>query len=407
MSAVPLRNNKTAVTAIRAVTVLGATGSIGDSTMDLLRAQPDRYQVEALTANTSVEALARLAIEFDARFAAIADPNLLEDLQDALAGTGTECGAGESAIIEAAARPSDWVMAAVSGAAGLKPALAAVDRGATVALANKECLVCAGDFFMERAAKAGACILPANSEHNALFQALGSGNRDELVRVIITASGGPFRTWASADIEQATLAQALKHPNWSMGQKITINSASMMNKGLEVIEASYLFALSPDEIDVLVHPQSIIHGMVEFSDRSVMAQLGSPDMRTPIAHCLGWPDRIVGPAAKLDLAKIGQLTFEAPDLERFPALRLAYDALRTGHGATTVYNAANEVAVAAFIAGKIRFGAIARLVEATINDWIRSGNLTPLGSADDAISVDHNARNKAASLLPQIALKAS
>ena len=227
-------------------------------------------------------------------------------------------------------------MAAVSGAAGLKPALAAVDRGATVALANKECLVCAGDFFMQRAAKAGACILPADSEHNALFQALGSGNREELVRVIITASGGPFRTWAAADIEQATLAQALKHPNWSMGQKITIDSASMMNKGLEVIEASYLFALTPDEIDVLVHPQSIIHGMVEFSDRSVVAQLGAPDMRIPIAHCLGWPDRIVGPSARLDLAKIGQLTFEAPDFERFPALaaglRCAADRARRDHG---------------------------------------------------------------------------
>jgi 1-deoxy-D-xylulose-5-phosphate reductoisomerase len=407
MSAVPLRNKKSVAAAVRSVSVLGATGSIGDSTMDLLRASPERYQVESLTANTNVEALAKLAIEFDARFAAIADPTRLEDLRDALAGTGTECGAGDSAVIEAAARPADWVMAAVSGAAGLKPALAAVDRGATVALANKECLVCAGDFFMQRAAKAGACILPADSEHNALFQALGSGNRDELVRVIITASGGPFRTWSSGDIEQATLAQALKHPNWSMGQKITIDSASMMNKGLEVIEASYLFALTPDEIDVLVHPQSIVHGMVEFSDRSVVAQLGAPDMRTPIAHCLGWPDRIVGPAAKLDLAKIGQLTFEAPDFVRFPGLQLAYDALRAGGGATTVYNAANEVAVAAFIAGKIRFGAIARLVEATMEAWIRSGNLAPLTSADDAIAVDHNARNKAATLLPQIALKAS
>jgi 1-deoxy-D-xylulose-5-phosphate reductoisomerase len=377
MSAVPLRNNKAAASGVRAVTVLGATGSIGDSTMDLLRASPDRYQVEALTANTNVPALAKLAREFGARFAAIADPDRLQELKDALAGTRTECGAGESAIIEAAARPADWVMAAVSGAAGLKPALAAVDRGATVALANKECLVCAGDFFMQRAAKAGACILPADSEHNALFQALGSGNREELVRVIITASGGPFRTWAVADIEQATLAQALKHPNWSMGQKITIDSASMMNKGLEVIEASYLFALTPD------------------------------DMRIPIAHCLGWPDRIVGPSAKLDLAKIGQLTFEAPDFDRFPALRLAYDALRTGRGATTVYNAANEVAVAAFIAGRIKFGAIARLVEATMDAWIRAGNLAPLTSADDAISVDHNARNKAVTLLPQIALKAS
>jgi 1-deoxy-D-xylulose-5-phosphate reductoisomerase len=407
MTAVPLRNNKTAARAVRSVTVLGATGSIGDSTMDLLRASRDRYRVEALTANSNVGALAKLAKEFGVRFAAVADPGRLGELKDALSGTRIECGAGESAVIEAAARPSDWVMAAVSGAAGLKPALAAVDRGATVALANKECLVCAGDFFMQRAVKAGACILPADSEHNALFQALSSGNREELLRVIITASGGPFRTWAVADIEQATLAQALKHPNWSMGQKITIDSASMINKGLEVIEAAYLFALKPEEIDVLVHPQSIIHSMVEFCDRSVVAQLGSPDMRTPIAHCLGWPDRITGPAAKLDLAKIGQLTFEAPDFERFPGMRLAYDSLRIGNGATTVYNAANEVAVAAFISGKIRFGAIARLVEATLDSWTRSGNLAPLSSADDAITVDHSARNKAATLLPQIALKAS
>jgi 1-deoxy-D-xylulose-5-phosphate reductoisomerase len=407
MSAVPLRNNKAPLADARTVTVLGATGSIGDSTMDLLRGARDRYQVEALTANSNVEGLANLAKEFGARFAAIGDPTRLGELKAALAGTRIECGAGESAVIEAAARPADWVMAAVIGAAGLKPALAAVDRGATVALANKECLVCAGDFFMQRAAKAGACILPADSEHNALFQALSSGNREELVRVIITASGGPFRTWAASDIEQATLAQALKHPNWSMGQKITIDSASMMNKGLEVIEAAYLFALAPEEIDVLIHPQSIVHGMVEFSDRSVVAQLGVHDMRIPIAHCLGWPDRIVGPSARLDLAKIGQLTFEAPDFERFPGLRLAYEALRTGRGATTVFNAANEVAVAAFIAGQIKFGAIARLVEATINDWIRSGNRAPLTSADDAISIDHVARNRAASLLPQIALKAS
>jgi 1-deoxy-D-xylulose-5-phosphate reductoisomerase len=407
MSAVPLRNNKSAASPVRSVTVLGATGSIGDSTMDLLRGARDRYRVEAITANSNVAALAKLAKEFGVRYAAVADPARLSELRDALSGTRIECGAGETAVIEAAARPADWVMAAVSGAAGLKPALAAVDRGAAVALANKECLVCAGDFFMERAMKAGACILPADSEHNALFQALGSGNREELLRVIITASGGPFRTWAAADIEQATLAQALKHPNWSMGQKITIDSASMMNKGLEVIEASYLFALKPEEIDVLVHPQSIIHSMVEFCDRSVVAQLGAPDMRTPIAHCLGWPDRIKGPAAQLDLAKIGQLTFEAPDFGRFPGLRLAYDSLRTGNGATTVYNAANEVAVAAFIGGKIKFGAIARLVEATLEAWIRSGNLAPLSSADDAIAVDHDARNKAATLLPQIALKAS
>ncbi|QND70932.1 1-deoxy-D-xylulose-5-phosphate reductoisomerase [Tardiphaga robiniae] len=407
MSAVPLRNNKPAASSLRSITVLGATGSIGDSTMDLLRASPERYQVEALTANGNVEGVVKLAKEFNARFVAVADESKLDELRAALAGTGIASGAGDSAIVEAAERPADWLMAAVSGAAGLKPALAAVDRGATVALANKECLVCAGDFFMDRAAKAGACILPADSEHNALFQALASGSREELTRVIITASGGPFRTWAAADIEQATLAQALKHPNWSMGQKITIDSASMMNKGLEVIEASYLFALAPDEIDVLVHPQSIIHGMVEFRDYSVMAQLSSPDMRTPIAHCLGWPDRIPGRAAPLDLAKIGSLTFEAPDYTRFPGLKLAYDALRTGSGATTVYNAANEIAVAAFTAQKIRFGAIARLVEATMNEWVRAGNLAPLSSADDAIAVDHKARKMAATLLPQIAAKAS
>lgn len=392
---------------MRSVTVLGATGSIGDSTMDLLRASPERYQVEALTAHTNVEGLAKLAREFKVRFAAVADPSRLGELRDALSDTDIACGAGESSIIEAAARPADWVMAAVSGAAGLKPALAAVDRGATIALANKECLVCAGDFFMQRAVAAGATILPADSEHNALFQALASGNRDELTKVIITASGGPFRTWALKDIEQATLAQALKHPNWSMGQKITIDSASMMNKGLEVIEAAYLFDLEPDEIEVLVHPQSIIHSMVEFRDQSVVAQLGTPDMRTPIAHCLGWPDRIVGPAARLDLVAIGQLTFEAPDLLRFPGLRLAFDALRAGKGSTTVFNAANEVAVAAFIAGHIRFGAIARLVEATLNAWSRDNNHGPLTSADDAISVDHISRNMAGALLPEIAAKAS
>lgn len=409
MSAVPLRTGKvTATTAEpRVVSVLGATGSIGDSTMDLLRMAPERYRVEAVTANGNVQALVKLAKEFNVGFAAIGDESRYAELKEALAGTGIAFGAGEAAVIEAAARPADWVMAAVSGAAGLKPALAAVDRGTTIALANKECLVCAGDIFMQRAAASGAQVLPADSEHNALFQALASGNREELTRVIITASGGPFRTWAAADIEQATLSQALKHPNWSMGQKITIDSASMMNKGLEVIEASYLFSLDPDEIDVLVHPQSIIHGMVEFSDRSVVAQLGTPDMRIPIAHCLGWPERIPGPSLKLDLAKIGQLTFESPDFERFPGLRLAYDALRAGGGATTVFNAANEIAVAAFVAEKIRFGAIARLVEATLDQWLRKNNSAPLATADDAIAVDHIARKMAADLLPEIAVKAS
>ncbi|MDR3467075.1 MAG: 1-deoxy-D-xylulose-5-phosphate reductoisomerase [Xanthobacteraceae bacterium] len=408
MSAVPLRTADLGRTERqRVVTVLGATGSIGDSTMDLVRRGGDRFRVEAVTAHSNVEALAKLAREFKVRFAAIADESRLGELRAALAGTGIACGAGEAAVIEAAARPSDWVMAAVSGAAGLKPALAAVDRGATVALANKECLVCAGELFMERALKAGAQVLPADSEHNALFQALASGNREELSRVIITASGGPFRTWPVEAIEQATLEQALKHPNWTMGQKITIDSASMMNKGLEVIEAAHLFALSADEIDVLVHPQSIIHGMVEFADRSVVAQLGAPDMRTPIAHCLGWPERIQGPAARLDLAAIGQLTFEVPDLKRFPGLRLAYEALRAGKGAATVFNAANEVAVAAFVARQIKFGMIARLVEATMAAAASDGTARAPASVDEALAIDHRARNIAASLLPQIAAKAS
>jgi 1-deoxy-D-xylulose-5-phosphate reductoisomerase len=408
MSAVPLRTADLGRTERqRVVTVLGATGSIGDSTMDLVRRGGDRFRVEAVTAHSNVAALATLAREFKVRFAAIADESRLGELRAALAGTGIACGAGEAAVIEAAARPSDWVMAAVSGAAGLRPALAAVDRGATVALANKECLVCAGELFMERALKAGAQVLPADSEHNALFQALASGNREELSRVIITASGGPFRTWPVEAIEQATLEQALKHPNWTMGQKITIDSASMMNKGLEVIEAAHLFALSADEIDVLVHPQSIIHGMVEFADRSVVAQLGAPDMRTPIAHCLGWPERIEGPAARLDLAAIGQLTFEVPDLKRFPGLRLAYEALRAGKGAATVFNAANEVAVAAFVARQIKFGMIARLVEATMAAAASDGTARAPASVDEALAIDHRARNIAASLLPQIAAKAS
>ncbi len=360
-----------------------------------------------MTANGNVEGVVKLAKEFNARFVAVADESKLDELRAALAGTGIASGAGDSAIVEAAERPADWLMAAVSGAAGLKPALAAVDRGATVALANKECLVCAGDFFMDRAAKAGACILPADSEHNALFQALASGSREELTRVIITASGGPFRTWAAADIEQATLAQALKHPNWSMGQKITIDSASMMNKGLEVIEASYLFALAPDEIDVLVHPQSIIHGMVGVPrlfchGAARFARHAHADRALP---GLAGPHPGPGGAARSRQDRVADL--RGTGLRALPGLKLAYDALRTGSGATTVYNAANEIAVAAFTAQKIRFGAIARLVEATMNEWVRAGNLAPLSSADDAIAVDHKARKMAATLLPQIAAKAS
>jgi len=391
----------------RVVTILGATGSIGQSTVDLVRRAPDRYRVEALTAHSNVAELAKLSRELGARFAAIADETKYGELKDALAGSGIEAGAGEGALVEAALRPANWVMAAMSGAAGLKPAMAAAGRGEIVALANKECLVCAGEAFMKHAAASQATVLPVDSEHNAIFQALGAGRCEDLVRIILTASGGPFRAATREQIENATVEQALKHPNWSMGRKITIDSATMFNKALEIIEAFHLFELEAGQIDVLVHPQSIIHGLVEFSDRSVVAQMGAPDMRTPIAHCLGWPHRIEGPANHLDLAALGQLTFEAPDPVRFPALRLVQEALRTGGVAPTVLNAANEVAVASFLDRKIPFGGIARLVEATLETMAAKGTAKAPQSADEALAVDHVARKTAASLLPQIALKAS
>ncbi len=340
---------------VRSITILGATGSIGASTVDLIKRAPERYRVEAISARRSAGALAKIAREVGARLAVVADPTAYNDLKDALAGSGIEAAAGEGGLLEAAQRPADWLMAAISGAVGLKPTLAAIERGATVALANKECLVCAGGLFMRRAAIAGATVLPVDSEHNAIFQALGAGPREDVKRIILTASGGPFRTWSLEAIKAATPEQALRHPNWSMGPKITIDSASLMNKGLEVIEAFHLFALKPEEIDVLVHPQSVVHGLVEFRDGSVVAQLGSPDMRIPIAHCLAWPRRIDGPAARLDLARVRDLTFEAPDLVRFPALALARRALQTGGAAPTVFNAANEVAVGEFLARRIGF----------------------------------------------------
>ncbi len=337
----------------------------------------------------------------------VADHAAYRELKDALSGSRIEAASGEDALVEAAQRPADWVMAAISGAVGLKPTLAAVERGATVALANKECLVCAGGLFMRSAAKAGARILPVDSEHNAVFQALGSGNWGDVRRVILTASGGPFRTWSKEAINAATPEQALKHPNWSMGPKITINSATLMNKGLEIIEAHHLFALPSDQIDVLVHPQSVVHGLVEFRDGSVVAQLGSPDMRIPIAHCLAWPTRIDGPAARLNLAEVKQLTFEAPDLERFPALGLARRAMETGGAAPTVLNAADEVAVSEFLAGRISFPAIVALVEATLDMAAKRGLLAEPTGIDAALAVDHIARSLARDLLPEIAVKAS
>jgi len=298
-------------------------------------------------------------------------------------------------------------MAAISGSVGLKPTLAAIERGATVALANKECLVCAGNLFMRRAASTGATVLPVDSEHNAVFQALGAGNRADVKRAILTASGGPFRTWSIDAIKAATPEQALRHPNWSMGPKVTIDSATLMNKGLELIEAHHLFSLKPDEIDVLVHPQSVVHGLVEFRDGSVVAQLGSPDMRIPIAHCLAWPRRIDGPAARLDLAALKQLTFEAPDLVRFPALGLARRVMEIGGAAPTVLNAADEIAVAEFIAGRIAFPAIPALVEATLDMAAKQGLLAEPAGIDAALAIDHTARSIARDLLPEIAAKAS
>ena len=391
----------------RSVTILGATGSIGASTIDLIKRERSRYRVEALSANTNASALAALARELNARFAAIADPAAYEELKSALAGSGIAAGAGESALIEAAAYPAQWVIAAITGAAGLKPTLTAAERGAIVAIANKECLVCAGSLFMRRAAAAGATVLPVDSEHNALFQAMGGSRRADVRRVIVTASGGPFRTWSAAAIRAATPEQALKHPNWTMGPKVTIDSATLMNKGLEVIEAHHLFALDPDEIDVLVHPQSIVHGLVEFWDGSLIAQLGSPDMRIPIAHCLAWPQRIHGPAERLDLARQGTLVFENPDLERFPALRLARQALEAGEGAPTVLNAANEVAVAAFLARGLHFLGIAALVEATLEAAAKRGLVREPATIEDALAVDYDSRSLANQLLPEIAAKAS
>jgi len=391
----------------RAVTLLGATGSIGSSTVDLLRQDPELYRVEAVTAHRNAAALAKLARELGARFAAIADQALYGELKAALSGSGIEAGAGAAAIVEAAQRPADWVMAAITGATSLKPTLAAAERGAHVALANKECLVCAGALFMRRAAAAGATVLPVDSEHNAIFQALGAGRREDVRRIVLTASGGPFRTWSIDAIRKVTVEQALKHPTWTMGPKITVDSATLMNKGLELIEAHHLFALGPEALDVVVHPQSVIHGLVEFRDGSVVAQLGSPDMRIPIAHCLAWPVRMGTPAARLDLARIATLTFEEPDMTRFPALALARRALAAGKGAPTVLNAANEIAVREFIDRRLGFAGIPALVEATLEAAEREGAMAEPQSVEDAVAIDDNARRIAAQRLPEIAAMAS
>jgi len=391
----------------RVVSLLGATGSIGSSTVDLLRQDPVRYRVEAVTAHRKAAALARLARELGARFAAVADADAYAELKAELSGSGIEAGAGADAMVEAAERPADWVMAAITGATSLKPTLAAAKRGATVALANKECLVCAGALFMRQAAAAGARVLPVDSEHNAIFQALGAGRREDVRRIMLTASGGPFRTWPLEAMRKVTVEQALKHPTWSMGPKITIDSATLMNKGLELIEAHHLFAVGPQALDVVVHPQSVIHGLVEFRDGSVVAQLGSPDMRIPIAHCLAWPVRMGTPAPRLDLAHVATLTFEEPDFTRFPALALARRALAAGGAFPTVLNAANEIAVREFVGRRLSFSGIPALVEATLDQAAKDGMINEPQSIEDALDIDHNARGMAARLMPEIAAMAS
>ncbi len=347
---------------VKRVTVQGCTGSVGQSTLDVIRHHRGRFAVEALVAGQKVDALIRDALEFRPRLAVIADPAGYGALQEGLAGTGIEVAAGPQAVIEAALRPVDVLMAAIVGAAGLPPTLAALEQGTTVAFANKEVLVSAGDLVMATAARTGARLLPVDSEHNAIFQVFETEARGAIDKILLTASGGPFRTWSAAAMAAATPAQAVAHPNWSMGAKISVDSATMMNKGLELIEAHYLFEMPENRIEVLIHPQSVIHSAVVYCDGSVLAQMGSPDMRTPIAYALGWPDRLPIPVPKLDLIALAQLTFEAPDDRRFPALRLARQALRHGQGAPTLLNAANEVAVAAFLAHRLPFDGIAETV---------------------------------------------
>src|SRR5487761_696065 len=371
----------------RRVTILGSTGSVGCNTVELVEADREAYVVEALVARSNVARLAEQARRPDAKFAVVADERHYRALKEALAGTGIAAAAGPAAVVEAATRPADWVMAAIVGAAGLAPTLEAVRRGAMVALANKEVLVCAGALVTTEATRHGARLLPVDSEHNAIFQVFEFEQAKAIERIVLTASGGPFRERLREAMHDVTPEQAVAHPNWRMGAKISVDSATMMNKGLEVIEAHHLFGLSSRQIEVVVHPQSVVHGLVYYTDGSVLAQLGSPDMRTPIANTLGWPQRIPAPSPRLDLAKLARLTFEAPD-----PLRLARAAMEAGGGAPCVLNAANEVAVAAFLDRRIGFLEIAEIVE-------RSLDLLPdrqIKGLDDVIALDREARAAAA-----------
>lgn len=384
------------------VTVFGATGSIGKSTADLLAQHADRFRVGALVGGKDPVALARMARELNASFAALADESAGPALAEALAGSGIPNGAGEGAVMEAVARDADIVVAAVSGAAGLKSTHAALRLGRTVALANKESLVCAGDAFMRDAARYGATILPMDSEHDALSQALAGRPLADVRTMMITASGGPFRTWTRERIAAASATEAAAHPTWSMGMKINIDSASLMNKGLELIEAHHLFGIEPERLDVVVHPQSVIHGMVYWLDGAVTAELALPDMRVPISHCLGLGDRLtIARGRPLDLVKLGALTFEAVDEERFPCLRIARAALAAGGAAPTVMNAANEIAVAAFIAGRIGFYGISDLVERACTHFAGQYRTAP-ADVDEALAIDAHVRVWSAEALPEL-----
>ncbi|MCV6547969.1 MAG: 1-deoxy-D-xylulose-5-phosphate reductoisomerase [Cohaesibacter sp.] len=383
------------------VSILGATGSVGQSSLDMIAAAPERYQIHALTAHSNVKALAQAALAHDAKFVAIGDETLYAELKDLLSGHAIELAAGEQGLLEAASRQTDIVIGAIVGAAGIRPTMAALQAGNQVALANKEALVCAGDVIMAEAKRQDLRILPVDSEHNAIFQIFEEANIDEIDEVIITASGGPFRQWSLDAIERATAEQALKHPNWDMGAKVTIDSASMMNKGLEVIEAHHLYKISQDKFSVVVHPQSAIHGLVRYSDGSLLAHMGAPDMCIPIAHCLAWPERASAPTKRLDLVTLGQMTFEAPDLVRFPCLRLALEAMKHGGNLPNIMNAANEVAVAAFLAGNITFGGIPRLVEAVMDKMAEQGCL-PVSDLDLVLEVDREARGYARDHLPHL-----
>jgi len=367
----------------RRVSILGSTGSVGCNTVDLIRREPSKFVVDALTANRNVDELARQARGLDACMAVVADTDAYQELKDALAGTGIEAAAGPDALIEAASRPGDFVMAGIVGTAGLAPTLAAVRRGAIVGLANKECLVSAGDVMLRDVERYGATLLPVDSEHNAIFQVFDFENPEKVDRIILTASGGPFLGMSKEEMAGVTPEQAVAHPNWDMGAKISVDSATMMNKGLELIEAYHLFPVAENQIEILVHPQSVVHSMVAYVDGSVLAQMGPPDMRTPIAYTLAWPDRMETPAPRLDLAKIGELTFQVPDADRFPALRIAREALQMGYGAPTLMNAANEVAVSSFLAGQIGFLDIVRIVEKTI-EKAPKGRMETIGDVGDA-----------------------